>query len=154
MKKKLNLFCILMLVLMVAQVFVTFIVGADAFAEGYRKGVAGDEPTTWADLLSVLLGFIVLISAVVSFVCFLRFILNVNHNKVFVWDNVLLLRLTGIGLFIISLVYGIDECSNGGNYAEVFEESFGILIFSVFNLIVAEVFAIGLKLKEEQDLTI
>jgi hypothetical protein len=42
----------------------------------------------------------------------------------------------------------------GGNFAEAFDEAIGLMIFSVFNLIVAEAFAIGLKLKEEQDLTI
>ena len=42
----------------------------------------------------------------------------------------------------------------GGNIIELFEEDMAVLIFAVFNLIVAEAFAIGLKLREEQDLTI
>ena len=42
----------------------------------------------------------------------------------------------------------------GENFAVAFDKAIGLMIFSVFNLIVAEAFDIGLKLKEEQDLTI
>jgi hypothetical protein len=48
----------------------------------------------------------------------------------------------------------VDGYFNGREFAEVFDASIDILIFSVFNLIVSEVFAIGLKLKNESDLTI
>ena len=96
----------------------------------------------------------VIVVAIGSFVCFLRFILNVNQNNVLTGDNVKLLRLTGVGLLIIT-VFGLCLALwEGGNFAEAFDEAIGLMIFSVFNLIVAEAFAIGLKLKEEQDLTI
>lgn len=97
MKKKLNLFCVLMLLLMVAQVVTTFVITG---------------------------------------------------------ENVNLLRLTGIGLLIITVFILCPTLWEGENFAVAFDETIGLMIFSVFNLIVAEAFAIGLKLKEEQKLTI
>lgn len=38
MKKRLNVFCVLMLLLMATMVVMTFVTGADAFQEGWEKG--------------------------------------------------------------------------------------------------------------------
>ena len=157
MKKKLNFFCMLMLVLMAAHVVIAFFLGADGFAddfaEGYKAGEA-HQPMTWPKLFNILLCLAVVVAAVVSFICFFRFIMNVNHNKVFEWDNVLLLRITGWGLLVFALLGSAGELLDGISLEKVFDDLFEIPIFCVFNLIVAETFAIGLKLKEEQDLTI
>ena len=154
MKKKLNLFCVLMLLLMVAQVVTMFVMNAGDFEEGWQSGASDQATSGWTALIGFLFAFVVIAAAIVSFVCFLRFILNVNQNNVLTGDNVKLLRLTGVGLLIIT-VFGLCLALwEGGNFAEAFDEAIGLMIFSVFNLIVAEAFAIGLKLKEEQDLTI
>lgn len=154
MKGKLNFLCVLMLLLMAVQVVMTFVMGADAFAEGWREGRNAGPANTWEALLGVIAGLVVVIAAIVSFVCFLRFILNVNSNEVFVWDNVSLLRLTGIGLLVVVLIISSDELIDGRSFSSVLDKYTDMLIFSVFNLIVAEAFAIGLRLKQEQDLTI
>ena len=154
MKKKLNFFCVLMLLLMVAQVVTTFVMGADAFQEGWQKGASDQATSGWTALIGFLFGIAVILAAIVSFVCFLRFILNVNQNSVLTGENVNLLRLTGIGLLIITVFVLSSTLWEGENFAVAFDETIGLMIFSVFNLIVAEAFAIGLKLKEEQDLTI
>ena len=155
MKKKLNFFCMLMLVLMAAHVVIAFFLGADGFAEGCREGASEvNQPMTWTELFNILLCLAVVVAAVVSFICFFRFIMNVNHNKVFEWDNVLLLRITGWGLLAFTLLGSAGELLDGISLEKVFDDFFEIPIFCVFNLIVAETFAIGLKLKEEQDLTI
>ena len=154
MKTKLNLFCVLMLLLMVAQVVTMFVMNAGDFEEGWQSGASDQTISGWTAIIVYLYGFVVIVAAIVSFVCFLRFILNVNQNNVLTGDNVKLLRLTGVGLLIIT-VFGLCLALwEGGNFAEAFDEAIGLMIFSVFNLIVAEAFAIGLKLKEEQDLTI
>ena len=44
MKKKLNIFCVLMLLLMATQVVMTFVTGADAFMEGWEKAVRQKQP--------------------------------------------------------------------------------------------------------------
>lgn len=154
MKKKLNFFCVLMLLLMVAQVVTTFVMGADAFQEGWQKGASDQATSGWTALIGFLFGIAVILAAIVSFVCFLRFILNVNQNSVLTGENVNLLRLTGIGLLIITVFILCSTLWEGENFAVAFDETIGLMIFSVFNLIVAEAFAIGLKLKEEQELTI
>ena len=154
MKKKLNFFCVLMLLLMVAQVVTTFVMGADAFQEGWQKGASDQATSGWTALIGFLFGIAVILAAIVSFVCFLRFILNVNQNSVLTGENVNLLRLTGVGLLIITVFVLSSTLWEGENFAVAFDETIGLMIFSVFNLIVAEAFAIGLKLKEEQDLTI
>ena len=154
MKKKLNFFCVLMLVLMVAHVTLSFVQGADDFARGWEEGAANNSTLTWSEFLFGILGLAAVGGFILSFACFVRFILNVNRNEVFVWDNVWCLRITAIGLSFGVLVFSAYTIIEGANVIEAFEEDMAILIFAVFNLIVAEAFAVGLKLKEEQELTI
>lgn len=154
MKKKLNLFCVLMLLLMVAQVVTMFVMNAGDFEEGWQSGASDQTISGWTAIIVYLYGFVVIVAAIVSFVCFLRFILNVNQNNVLTGENVNLLRLTGVGLLIITVLALCSTLWEGENFAVAFDKNIGLMIFSVFNLIVAEAFAIGLKLKEEQDLTI
>ena len=154
MKKKLNFFCVLMLVLMIAHVTLSFVQGADDFARGWEEGAANNSTLTWSEFLFGILGLVTVGAFILSFACFVRFILNVNRNEVFVWDNVWCLRITALGLSFGVLVFSAYAIIEGSNIVEAFEEDMAILIFAVFNLIVAETFAIGLKLKEEQDLTI
>ena len=154
MKKKLNLFCVLMLLLMVAQVVTMFVMNAGDFEEGWQSGASDQTISGWTAIIVYLYGFVVIVAAIVSFVCFLRFILNVNQNNVLTGENVNLLRLTGVGLLIITVFSLCSTLWEGENLAVALDKNIGLMIFSVFNLIVAEAFAIGLKLKEEQDLTI
>ena len=154
MKKKLNLFCVLMLLLMVAQVVTMFVMNAGDFEEGWQSGASDQTTSGWTAIIVYLYGFVVIAAAIVSFVCFLRFILNVNQNNVLTGENVNLLRLTGVGLLINTVFVLCFTLWEGENFAVAFDKAIGLMIFSVFNLIVAEAFAIGLKLKEEQDLTI
>ena len=154
MKKRLNIFCVLMLLLMAAQVVMTFVTGADAFMKGYNEGRNVLPANTWLALLEFFAEMFAIVAALVSFVSFIRFILNVNHNKVFVWENVNLLRLAACGLMILAVVASCDEFYTGCSFVEVYDHFFDAFFFGVFNLIIAEVFAVGLKLQEEQELTI
>lgn len=154
MKRRLNFFCVLMLLLMATMVVMTFVTGADAFQEGWEKGREAGQVNTWAHLLEFFAELFAIVAAFVSFICFIRFILNVNRNKVFVWENVNLLRLAACGLMILAVVAAGDEFYTGCSLVEVYDHFFDAFIFGVFNLIISEVFAIGLKLQEEQDLTI
>ena len=154
MKKKLNFFCVLMLLLMIAHVTLSFVQGADDFARGWEEGAANSATPTWSAFFVTILGLATVGAYILAFACFVRFILNVNRNEVFVWDNVWCLRITALGLSFGVLVFSAYTIIEGANVIEAFEEDMAILIFAVFNLIVAEVFAIGLKLQEEQELTI
>ena len=154
MKKRLNIFCVLMLLLMATMVVMTFVTGADAFQEGWNAGRNAEPANTWGSLLGFIAEMFAIVAALVSFISFIRFILNVNRNKVFVWENVNLLRLTACGLMILAVVAACDELYSDCSFVDVYDHFFDAFLFGVFNLIIAEVFAIGLKLKEEQDLTI
>ena len=154
MKKRLNFFCVLMLLLLASQVIMLFVFGADAFQEGFKQGSETEYKPTWANLLYFFVGMFALVACLVSFISFIRFILNVNHNKVFVWENVKLLRLSAYGLLFIATLVSSNELCSGGDFIEIYNDFFDTFLFGIFSLIVAEVFAVGLKLQEEQDLTI
>ena len=154
MKKRLNFFCVLTLLLMATMVVMTFVTGADAFQEGWEAGSNAESANTWGTLLEFFAEMFAVVAALVSFISFIRFILNVNRNKVFVWENVNLLRLTACGLMILAVVAAGDELYTGCSFVEVYDHFFDAFLFGVFNLIISEVFAVGLKLQEEQDLTI
>ena len=154
MKKRLNFFCVLMLLLMAIMVVMTFVTGADAFKEGWNNGRNVLPANTWLAILEFFAEMFAIVAALVSFISFIRFILNVNRNEVFVWENVNLLRLTACGLMILALVAACDEFLTGCSFVEVYDHFFDAFLFGVFNLIIAEVFAVGLKLQEEQELTI
>ncbi|WP_455665990.1 DUF2975 domain-containing protein [Phocaeicola sp.] len=109
-----------------------------------------------------------LISFIASIFCLLQFfylIRNINRGDIFSWKNVKYLRKLGwtlIFLFICSMgntILGNYEASqvlqlNGCEYSYMFAFSDSSFILGFTALLVAEVFAIGLRLKEEQDLTI
>lgn len=143
-----------MLLLMAFDVVISFVTGADAFQEGWTKGRDVLPANTWLAILEFFVIIFAVVAALVSFVCLIRFILNVNRKEVFVWENVNLLRLTGCGLMIFAVVATGDELITGSSFVEVYDHAFDVFLFGVFTLIMAEVFAIGLKLQEEQELTI
>ncbi len=161
MKKKLNLFCVLILVLKAAQIVVgnvmSFGENAQAFHQGWEEGGKADTSIGfefWGGLFIVMLGLVCLFLIIRSLIAFVRFILNVNRNKVFVWENVPLLRWTGWGLLAATAMIAIHDLLDHIPFEKIYNSTIDDFIFSVFCLIMAEVFMIGLKLKEEQDLTI
>lgn len=161
MKKKLNVFCVLMLVLMALQVIMSVVLNfnehVQAFNEGWQEGRNGDYVSAYeffGGLLIVILGVACFYLIIRSLVSLVRFILNVNRDEVFVWQNVSLLRWAGWGLLIPYIIIIVSELLNHVPIRQIYIEDSDSLIFGVFCLIMAEVFAIGLKLKEEQDLTI
>ena len=159
MKKRLNLFCVLMLLVLAAEIVLSFVFSWDTFTDGWRDAAKGTDihmkdyisGVRWLFFISAPF---VIYFGIRAFVSFVRFILNVNRNQVFVWDNVRLLRWTGWGILIWVALCVIIELFAHVPLATICSEYMDMLVIGVFSLIVSEVFAIGLKLKEEQDLTI
>ncbi len=126
---------------------------------------AGVDYPGWYDVVNTLAAVLGVAAVVVVVVLFLKLILRVNRGYVFEWRNVRLLRwLGGIQLaasIVVTLlqIYGASVVSGqfrvSGyatdyfSYVSVLELSIGMVA-----LIAAEIFAIGLKMKEEQELTI
>ena len=105
----------------------------------------------FGDLVVVFASFLVYIYA---FACYVRFILNVNHGEVFTWTNVDLLKTVGWCIVVTTTVMCTSMSFDNIDLLDTWSDAISIITDGIFILIMAEVFSIGLKLKEEQDLTI
>ena len=108
-----------------------------------------------------LMNALLTISALIIFV---MLILSINKSQIFEWKNVRRLRWLGSLLIMSFVFYLIPQVVNYWGLKEVFALEHYIiaplalqttdLLLGLGCLIVAETFAIGLKMKEEQELTI
>ena len=117
------------------------------------------------NLLSMILCLIILnVSYLIVAYSFLRIIFAVNKSVIFEWVNVKRLRIMGIG-FILMFIgnailgfvqkYSFFKIMDIENYKIINSPFDGsILMFGVISFLVAEIFAVGLRLKEDQELTI
>lgn len=110
-----------------------------------------------------LIKFIAIIGALVYFI---KLIISINRSSIFNWENVKRLRFIGYALlvsfFCTFIVAALNlytanttiELEKYMIYPSSFLNNLPDLFLILGCLIVAEIFAIGLKMKEEQDLTI
>lgn len=121
--------------------------------------------TGWEDGIMTFLAFLVLAATIVQIAFFLRLIYVINKKVIFDWSNVVKLRIIGIAMLISFIAYaGFDYINFNGIVAnldvagyelvnkDIFQ--FSLLIPGLGILLVAEIFAMGLRLQEEQELTI
>ena len=144
MKKYMNVLCVLILALMLIDLVVGFFF--DTTSSGPKLNL---DSYSLGGLLALLFIALVALGAIcVAFVCFIKFILNVNRNQVFTEKNISLIRkygvcalLCGVCLIALDLFGGIDivKALSGG---------FDALGEGLFALLMGEVFGIGLKLQE------
>lgn len=128
--------------------------------------VSAPVKSSLATMLAVsslqLLGIVMSVIAVIMFI---KLIVSINRSVIFDWRNVHRLRWLGVALVLNYLCALIPFLIAGYEVSEVFAlkgytlhqselASILTLVLGIVSLIVAEVFAIGLKMKEEQDLTI
>lgn len=103
--------------------------------------------------------------AVTALVAFIFFVRNVNRNQIFIHKNIKLLRLTGWCLVAAGAIVTADGCYDAYLAQQTFSLSdyvvdyssaanLSSVLFGLSSLVIAEAFAIGLKMKEEQELTI
>lgn len=158
MKKKLNFYCLIVLVLLAADFIIAFWVLRSDFMRGWHDGANATLSTsgeiyeqTWYVLLTSVLVFVFGIRALVSFI---RFIINVNRSQVFTWSNVRHLRWVSIGIMVVVVLMMINNILMHKDVMNVLSDNLESIIFCVFTLIIAEAFALGIKLREEQELTI
>ncbi len=101
-------------------------------------------------------------AALVTFILFVR---NINKNRIFMPLNIRLLRVVGWCLLAAGVIATADGCYDIYEATQEFSlsgyavdygsaASISGIIFGLFSLVMAEAFAIGLKLKEDQELTI
>ena len=134
----------------------------------YRSVVFHDSNMTFsavAEIVSFFLIFILLIVIIVQLVIFVKFVSAVNRSIIFDWSNVAKLRWIG-ALMLISFavsailyyLHYLDDVASvkipGYTVNTIDVWDFNSLILGLGALLMGEIFAIGLRLKEEQDLTI
>ena len=121
--------------------------------------------TGWHIALYTIMALFALISIVVMAVCFLKLVYAINKSRIFDWKNVLKLRMIGIAMlvFFVSdaiisyMVYYMNVAQidiKGYIVQSTGMSDFSLLLPALIILLIAEIFAMGLRLKEEQDLTI
>ena len=138
--KKINVFCVLVLALMLIDMVVDlFFNTSDASVELKR------ENESFGFLLFAFFFALVAFGAiVVAVVSFVKFVLNVNRNEVFTEKNVKLIRKYGY----CALLCGLTFFFVGRGFWDAVVDGLDALGEGFFALLMAEVFVIGLKLKE------
>lgn len=118
-----------------------------------------------AKALGGIAGLAVIAAGVASIVVFIRFIIGINRNEVFAPRTIRRLRLIGWMFGIMCAGQLVNGLVNLSTYSGIFMQHgytlnyidfipFDGLIFAVFLFIMAEVFTIGARMKEEQELTV
>lgn len=123
------------------------------------------EESTAMQAAGSLLGLLKLAASIWAIVLFIRWVVAVNRSDIFTWHNVRRLRRMGVLLLASCALTWLLEYLTVHALRQVFalpgyeltlagSVSLSVLLLGLCSLIVAEVFAIGLRMKEEQDLTI
>lgn len=123
------------------------------------------HPTIWQIVMVQGLSLLQMGVYIWAIILFIRLIISINKSDIFNWKNVRRLRRLGVALIIsfcctLSSAYltlqSIGEVFSLRGYSFDLSGmvSTTMLVLGICSLIVGEVFAIGLKMKEEQDLTI
>lgn len=137
----------------VSAMYGTMLIGLDT-----QEGMA-------SKVLYKILGFLNVVAIVWAIVLFIKIIVAINRSDIFNWRNVRRLRrlggllVVGFGCSLLSeylLLCSLRDVLTLSNYDLTLSDIVSIttLVLGLSALIVGEVFAIGLKMKEEQELTI
>ena len=122
--------------------------------EGTIEAPKGDN--TQISVVGVSALVMVLTAIIMLIFNFIKIIASVNKSIIFAWINVRRLRIIGLGFilfFVLDVLMSIyDSVATSGFVMEALSASY--LIEGMIAFVVAEIFAVGLRLKEEQDLTI
>lgn len=128
-------------------------------------GIPNEKADATDSVFLSLLDWMVMICCIYAIVQFVKMIRNIHRNIIFDWANVKRLRRLGFSLILcfccslvtfainnhlVSQVISLKDC----DFSIAFQFSDPTLLIGFTSLLFAEIFAIGLRLKEENDLTI
>lgn len=151
MKRNLNTLCFVLVMLCIVALSSNNI---DALQLCYEMG--NTDATQKSFLIETIIRAVDMNIQLIAGILLIIVVSKINKGLVFVWQNITLFRWIGYLLGIHALV------SSTANYvakqaSETFEGNpfdYQGVIAAIFVLMVAEIFAIGLRMKEEQDLTV
>lgn len=128
-------------------------------------GIPNEKADATDSIFLSLLDWMVMICCIYAIVQFVKMIRNIHRNIIFDWANVKRLRRLGLSLILcfccslvtfainnhlVSQAISLKDC----DFSIAFQFSDPTLLIGFTALLFAEIFAIGLKMKEENDLTI
>ena len=155
MKRNLNTLCFVLVMLCIVALSSNNI---DALQLCYDmgKGTAYTDATQKSFRIETIIRAVDMNIQLIAGILLIIVVSKINKGLVFVWQNITLFRWIGYLLGIHALV------SSTANYvakqaSETFEGNpfdYQGEIAAIFVLMVAEIFAFGLRMKEEQDLTV
>ena len=121
------------------------------------------EPSRWYTILQMLL-FPVAIALLYGFYCLIRFLISLSKKEVFTDKNVHRIRWFVYSVFTTQLVVAIiNWLAEQAAIAQINLPGYEVVsnalmeidwISMIVTILLTEIFAIGTKIKEEQDLTI
>lgn len=127
--------------------------------------VRNDQVNHASSAVAGIMALVVAIAMIVVVVYFIKLVYAINKSVIFEWKNVVKLRIIGISMLIafagvaiygylsyVRVIANIDLQHYIVEYPSFL--NFFLLIAGLGLLLIAEIFAIGLRLKEEQELTI
>ena len=118
-----------------------------------------------ADIFVKSIFIIMALTAIIMLIYnFIKIMISVNKSEIFVWINVRRLRRIGLSFILIFISKALMSIYEGIVTAEMIKlsdysilmESLSVnaLVDGMIAFVVAEIFAVGLRIKEEQELTI
>lgn len=125
----------------------------------------GNKISIWGYVVQGILILLSSVSIVAALIFFIKLIVSINRMVIFDWINVRRLRKIGYALLIFFLCPFIPQLVSYFNVIDniklenyvlmpTLDMNASNLFLALGCLVVAEIFAIGLKMKEEQELTI
>ena len=130
----------------------------------FKDSVYNEKTGSYVPVAQVISGLLAVFAIIASTVLFIQLIVAINKSDIFNWKNVRRLRWLGVALLLNFISEAVPALMNDYELSSVFSlsgysmetsiDSVMLVILGLVSLIVGEVFAIGLKMKEEQDLTI
>ena len=118
-------------------------------------GIPNEKAGVTDSIFLSLLDWVVTICLIYAIVQFAKMIRNIHRNIIFDWANVKRLRRLGISLILSFCCSTAIIAINNYLVSQVISlKSDPTLLIGFTALLFAEIFAIGLKMKEENDLTI
>ena len=166
MKRRLNILCLLVFLVFCYSVFNMGRDFGHGFSEGMKISHSGNQSVEQA------INFRIATLMPKDFSSFKDSVYNektgsyvpVAYTQMVNWKNVRRLRWLGVALLLNFISEAVPALMNDYELSSVFSlsgysmetsiDSVMLVILGLVSLIVGEVFAIGLKMKEEQDLTI
>ena len=141
MKRNLNTLCFVLVMLCIVALSSNNI---DALQLCYEmgKGTAYTDATQKSFLIETIIRAVDMNIQLIAGILLIIVVSKINKGLVFVWQNITLFRWIGY------LAKQASETFEGNPF------DYQGVIAAIFVLMVAEIFAIGLRMKEEQDLTV